>query len=397
MQSVYQGAVAMLLASSIVFTPVSLAAVEQQAQEPSLGSDVDVAALAAAAGKVAEQPNVGGVAIGVIRNGKLVHTAYAGEAAPGVAVTGDHWFNTASVAKTLIAETVLHLVARGAMGLDDPIGEHFRHPHLTDDPRYDLLTPRLILSHQTTLRNWPDSYDDNRLAFLGQPGNGKISYSGAGIEILMRYLEARFGTTYPELVETELFKPLGITGISVGRSAAVEANVAHGVNSDGEWQDAFRRSQGGSIIEVDDYSAADNMYATVPGYASLISALVAGTGLPPHLIAERQRLLSSGSERDLGYDCPPDIGFCPDRFGYGLGWAVFEHDGLTVLNHGGNDFAEHAQVYYNPKSGDGLVLFVTGGNAFRHGLEIIAAVDPELPMYRYYRALIASMQARQGG
>ncbi|MEM1132003.1 MAG: serine hydrolase domain-containing protein [Pseudomonadota bacterium] len=256
------------------------------------------------------------------------------------------------------------------MGLDDPIGEHFRHPDLTDDLRYDLLTPRIILSHQTTLKNWPYSYDDNRLAFLGQPGNGKISYSGAGIEILMRYLEARFDTTYPALVDTELLQPLGITGISVGRNARVGASVARGVNRDGEWQDAFRRSEGGDIIGLDDYSAADNMYATVPGYAALISSLVAGTGLPPQLIAERQRLLSSGSERDLGYDCPPDIGFCPDRFGYGLGWAIFQHDGQTILNH--------------------------GGNAFRHGLEIIATVDPELPMYRYFSALVVYMQAQQG-
>lgn len=264
---------------------------------------VDIAALAAATEKVAEQPNISGIAVGIIRNGKLVHTVYAGEAAPDVPVTAEHWFNTASVAKTLMAETVLPLATRGALKLDDPIGEHYRHPHLTHDPRYDMLTPRLIMSHQTSLKNWPDNYEDNRLAFLGQPGDGKISYSAAAIEILMRCLEARFDKTYPELVETELFQPLGITGIS----------------------------------------------------------------------------------------------FCPDRFGYGLGWAIFEHDGQRVLNHGGNDFAEHAQVYYDPTSGDAMVLFMTGGNAFGLGLEVIAAVDPDLPIYRYHSALIALMQTRQGG
>ncbi|WOE76251.1 serine hydrolase domain-containing protein [Alterisphingorhabdus coralli] len=346
--------------------------------------------------RVAALPNVGGIAVGVIRDGKLVHSEYAGEASPGVPVTKDNWFNPASVSKTLIAETVLRLVNRGAMSLDDPIGTYFRHPHLTDDPRYDLLTPRIILSHQTTLRNWPYNYDDNRLAFLGEPGDGKVSYSGAAIEILMRYLEARFEATYPELVEKELLKPLGIEGVSVGRSPIVEPNVARGVNRDGEWQDAFRRSQDGTIIQESDYSAADNMFATVPGYASLLSALISKKGLSNELIAERQTIFARGSERDPGYDCPPTISYCPENLGYGLGWAVFEDGGKRVLNHGGNDFAEHAQVYFDPDSGDGLVLFMTGGNAFRHGLEVIEAIEPQNPMYRYYDALISLMQKSQG-
>ncbi|MEO0440156.1 MAG: serine hydrolase domain-containing protein [Pseudomonadota bacterium] len=379
-----------LSGSMVLATPTAFA---KDKSEP---APVDTVALQATMNKVAENANVGGIGIGVIRDGALVHTLYAGEAEPGVPVSEKHWFNTASVAKTLIAETVLRLVARDAMGLDDPVSAHYRHPDLADDPRYALLTPRIILSHQTTLKNWPSNYEDGQLAFLGEPGDGQISYSGAGIEILMRYLEQRFGKTYPELVEAELLSPLGITGVSVGRSADVEESVTRGIDKDGEWQDAFRRSQGGSIIERSDYSAADNMYATVPGYAALLSAIIAEQGLPETLVAERQRMLSSGSKRDMGYDCSPNISFCPDRFGYGLGWAIFEHEGQTVLNHGGNDFAEHAQVWFDTESGDGMVLFMTGGNAFRYGLEVIAAVDPELSLVRYYSALIALMQSSGG-
>jgi CubicO group peptidase (beta-lactamase class C family) len=391
-------AVALLAGSFVPLAPAVLAKdTGPSGTATNSSSSIDTAALKATADKVAALPNVGGIGVGVIRNGKLVHTLYAGEAAPGEPVTGKHWFNTASVAKTLIAETVLRLVERGAMGLDDPIGKYFRHPHLTDDPRYDLLTPRIILSHQATLRNWPNNYDNGRLAFLGQPGDGQISYSGAGIEILMRYLEERFGRSYPELVEAELLAPLAITGVSVGRSDAVEAHITRGVNKDSEWQDPFRRSQGGSIIDREDYSAADNMYATIPGYAALLSAIIVNKGLSKELAAERQRLLSSGSERDLGYECPPDISFCPESFGYGLGWAIFEHEGQRILNHGGNDFAEHAQVYFDTKSGNGMVLFMTGGNVFPHGLEIISTVDPDIPLVRYYSALIALMRASQGG
>lgn len=387
-------AAALFLSGSMFLATPAVSA--EDIADASGSGPVDVAALQGVMDKIAEKSTIGGIGVGVIRGGALIHTLYAGEAEPGVPVNQKHWFNTASVAKTLIAETVLRLVARSAMGLDDPISAHYRHPDLADDPRYALLTPRIILSHQTTLKNWPHNYEDRRLSFLGEPGDGQISYSGAGIEILMRYLEERFAKTYPELVETELLTPLGITGVSVGRSANVEKSVTRGVNRDGEWQDTFRRSQGGSIIDRSDYSAADNMYATVPGYAALLAAIIANRGLPEPMVAERQRMLSSGSKRDMGYDCPPEISFCPDRFGYGLGWAVFEHEGQAILNHGGNDFAEHAQVWFDPETGDGMVLFMTGGNAFRHGLEVLAAVDPELPLVRYYSALIALMESSGG-
>jgi len=351
--------------------------------------NLDIKKLTKTMQKVANQSNVGGVAIGIIRNGTLVHISYLGEAAPNVPITKESWFNTASVAKTLIAETVLRMVARNAMTLDDPIGEFFRHHDLSKDPRYELLTPRLILSHQTTLLNWPSSYNDGRLAFMGQPGDGKVSYSGAAIDILMRYLEKRFKKPYPILVQTELLNPLNITGISVTRNANVEANIVRGINSEGEWQDAFRQSQGGGLIKQENYSAADNMFATIPGYAALLLAIITNTdSLPPEIIVERQRLLSSGSNHDQGYDCPPDITFCPDMFGHGLGWIIFKHGEKTILNHSGNDFAEHAQIYFDPIKKDGVILFINGGNIFHFGLEIISTIDPDLPMLQYYNALI---------
>ncbi|MEM1132004.1 MAG: serine hydrolase [Pseudomonadota bacterium] len=104
MHSVHWCLSAILLAGSTAHIPVANATLAKTEQQVPSQNSIDKAALEAAAAKVVALPNVGGVAVGVIRNGKLVHTTYAGEAAPGVPVTQDYWFNTASVAKTLIAE-----------------------------------------------------------------------------------------------------------------------------------------------------------------------------------------------------------------------------------------------------------------------------------------------------
>jgi len=97
-----------------------------------------------------------------------------------------------------------------------------------------------------------------------------------------------------------------------------------------------------------------------------------------------------------GYFCIAEPADCPDPIGYGVGWGLFGEPGRTVLNHGGNDFAEHAQVYFIPETREGLVLFVNGGNAFPAGIEIILAVDPELRMAKHFDALIKKMR-EQGG
>jgi len=383
-----------MLAALAVSAPLCLTPIPLAAETPALSHGAP-AAVDTIAKKAVEQPNIAGIGIARIEDGAVIWTGYWGEQSDGVPVTADTAFNTASVAKTIIAETVLRLADQGKLSLDDPIVEHYSHPELGEDPRYATLTPRILLSHQAALKNWPWLYDNNRLAFTADPGKGETSYSGAGIEIVMRYLEARFGKTYPELAKEVVFDPLGVEGLAVGREDWLEGRVSEPRGGDGTVFSPFTRGSDENLIESGTYSAADNLYATVPGYALLLVKLIDGTGLSPEMRAERSKLLSS-SDSELGYFCIAEPADCPDPIGYGVGWGLFGEPGRTVLNHGGNDFAEHAQVYFIPETREGLVLFVNGGNAFPAGIEIILAVDPELRMAKHFDALIKKMR-EQGG
>lgn len=379
----------MIIRLSLAFLSASMA-VSAAPQTVAVPEAVDTIA-----SEALERPNIAGIGLARIENGQVVWSGYWGEQSEGVPVTDQTAFNTASVAKTIIAELVLRLSDQGQMSLDDPIAEHYSHPELANDPRYASLTPRMLLSHQAALKNWPWLYEDNRLAFTAEPGTGETSYSGAGIEIVMRYLEARFEKSYPEMVKETVFDPLGIQGLAVAREKWLEGRVSEPRGSDGTVFPPFTRSGDENLIELGAYSAADNLYATVPGYAQLLVQLIEGTGLSPEMRAERAKLLSS-SETALGYKCIAAPQDCPDPIGYGVGWGLFGEPERTVLNHGGNDFAEHAQVYFIPETREGLVLFVNGGNAFPTGIEIIKKVDPELRMAKHFDALIQRMQ-QQGG
>ncbi|MEM7703723.1 MAG: serine hydrolase domain-containing protein [Pseudomonadota bacterium] len=376
------------LKSAIIIASAACASTASLAQPPQM--DVP-SAVSKAAQTALAQPNIAGIGIARIEDGAVQWTGYWGEQSGGVPVTDQTAFNTASVAKTIMAETVLRLADQGQMSLDDPIAEHYRHPQLGEDPRYDQLTPRILMSHQAALKNWPWLYDDGRLAFTADPGQGEFSYSGAGIEIVMRYLEARFDQPYPELAKEVVLKPLGIEGLAVAREEWLDGRVSEPRGRDGTAFPPFTRSGDENLIALGEYTAADNLYATVPGYAELLVELIKGTGLSPEMQAERATIIST-SKTAMGYTCVAEPKDCPSAMGYGIGWEQYSEPDRTVIVHGGNDFGEFAQVYFIPETREGLVLFINGGNAFPAGMEIMQAADPELRMAKHFAALIKKMR-----
>ena len=83
-----------------------------------------------------KEQKAAGVGIAVIRDGQVIWTGYYGEQAPGIPVSEKTAFNTASVAKTITAETLLALAAKGKIDLDEPIARYVSSPDLQPDPRY---------------------------------------------------------------------------------------------------------------------------------------------------------------------------------------------------------------------------------------------------------------------
>jgi len=342
---------------------------------------------------VLAQPNVAGIGMARIENGRIVWMDFWGEQDEGVPVGPETAFNVASVAKTVLAETTYRIADRTEFDLDDPIAAFYKHPDLSKDARYEKLTPRILLSHQAGLLNWPDSYEEGKLAFINEPGNGEVHYSGAGITMVMRYLEARFGKTYPELVDEYLLGPLSIEEIAVGREEWLEGRVARPVDASGKRYAPFTNDSSDALIPIGAYNPADNLYATVPGYARLLVGLIKADDLSPEMQRARRTLLSS-SDSALGYVCVAARGDCPTPLGYGPGWTLFGEPDRMILNHSGNDFGEHAQVYFSPDTREGLVMFLNGGEAFEPGLRLIEATDPTLLMAKHYRALFDQMAAQ---
>ncbi|MFP2925324.1 serine hydrolase domain-containing protein [Pyxidicoccus sp. 3LG] len=332
--------------------------------------------------------HVAGAGIGVIRDGRLVWDGYYGEQRAGVAASARTVFNTASVEKTVTAETLLALAAKGLIDLDEPIAGHVSEPDLERDPRYKLLTPRLLLSHRAGLLNWPYSYDDGRLAFVHDPGT-RFSYSGAGVDLAARYAEKKLGRDFEALAFEHLLRPNGVEELSMGRLRPWLADrLATPMDAKGHYDTEGRLAPRLAKGTVGDWSAADDLLTTVEAYSRLLEGLIRSDWLTPELVAERARILTSlVGDPVWGCEPAPDVR-CARAYGHGIGWMVYEYADKTVLIHGGNDAGENALVYYSPKTRSGAVILVNGGNGIFVTTHVLELVGDQPELAAYYRQLV---------
>src|SRR5579863_3779586 len=82
----------------------------------------------AAVPTIIQSRRVAGVGIAVIRGYRVVWKNFYGEQGPGVPASSNTMFNTASVAKSITAWTVLRMVSEHKVSLDEPLADYYVEP-----------------------------------------------------------------------------------------------------------------------------------------------------------------------------------------------------------------------------------------------------------------------------
>ncbi|MEO7730944.1 MAG: serine hydrolase domain-containing protein [Kofleriaceae bacterium] len=328
-----------------------------------------------------------GAGVAILEHGAVVWTGYYGEQGPGVLASAKTVFNSASVAKTLTAETLIALAAKQLISLDEPIARYVSDPDLSSDPRFAKLTCRLLLAHRGGLLNWPYEYKDGHAAFIAEPGTG-FSYSGMGIDLAARYAEAKLGKDFEALAVEHVLAPLGISEMALGRIKPwMTGRLATPMDAAGSY---FEIASSGRLADNDGHwSAADDLLSTVDAYARFLAGVIRSAHLPAAWVAERTRILSSLAGDPI-WNCVAggDV-TCASHYGHGLGWMVYQFGDRTVVKHGGNDKGENALVIYSPDTGNGAVIFVNGGNGVFVSTQILGLIGDQPQIAAYYRRLVA--------
>lgn len=204
------------------------------AQQPTVPVDNAAALNTLLDEAMAENPGIPAMAVLVIRNGAVAEQAVRGVRASDAdapALTDDRW-HIGSDAKAMTATMIARLVERGVLSWSAPLKSML--PGTAMRPEYEDVTLADLLSHRAGLRDLDDTADAalleaafvdtrplpvQRLAFAATalneapigPARGVSVYSNSGYVIAAVVAEQATGKSFEQLMQDEVFQPLGMT------------------------------------------------------------------------------------------------------------------------------------------------------------------------------------------
>lgn len=155
-----------------------------------------------------EKKRIPGVSIAIVKKDRIIWNESFGYKSMDTKepVSNDTIFEGASLSKPLFAYGVLNLVEKKILNLDTPIKTIFPKKYVSD-PRIDLITPRMVLSHTTGFPNW--CLENHPLEIYNYPGE-KFGYSGEGYVYLQKAIEYFLSTPLNEYMLNTVLHPLGM-------------------------------------------------------------------------------------------------------------------------------------------------------------------------------------------
>jgi|GEM_PF-319990 len=271
------------------------------------------------------------VGVGLIENGRIKWVKNFGELQAGHPAPNNTLFNIASQTKPITAMLVLKLVQLGKWDLDEPLMHYWTDPDITGDAFLPKLTTRIVLSHQTGFPNWRKDNGGTKLHFNFEPGT-QFGYSGEGYEYLRRALEGKFHVSLAVLLDTYLFKPLGINDTHYWSENLDTSRFAM-------WHDGQGRRYPKSIQTK--VSAADDLITSVADYCTLGIEAMNNAAL---------------------YN-KPEIKV-KENYYRGLGWGLVQGlpNGEYAFEHGGSDIGVRTMAAFLPQSKTGVVVMTNADN-----------------------------------
>ena len=173
---------------------------------------------------IMDEFNVVGISVAIVKGGKIVYNESFGykNLADSTLLTNDDVMRIASISKSFTATSLLQLVDKGIISLDDDvsnlIGFNIRNPHYPDIP----ITLRMVLSHTASIRDKDDYFTLDHLnpAVYGdcvesyyeyKPGDG-YNYSNMGLNLAGTILEKVSGVRFDDYVRENVIHRLGLYG-----------------------------------------------------------------------------------------------------------------------------------------------------------------------------------------
>lgn len=360
--------IAIILIASILF-------VSCESQAPSLTSDTNptkAQQIDSLLSKFAEYGQFNGTAL-VADSGKVIFKKGYGLANMewDIPHQTDTKFRLASVSKQFTAMLVVQLAAENKLDLQAPISTY-----LPDYPKDkgDIITAHHLLTHTSGIPSYtnyrtyrkmmPNNYSAKELvdqfadsALVFEPGF-RFDYSNSGYALLGYLIETITGLPYGEVLQTQIFAPLGMENSGYGNYRDIIKNRASGYNKNGvEYANA-------TFIDMSVAYAAGGLYSTAEDLYIWDQALYTEQLLPALFRDKMFEKYASTGGHHYGYGWDVGVLFIGNT---GEKVRTIDHDGVI------NGFT--SSIVRMPDSKSSVILLNnTGGAPLRAITKAIAAI-----------------------
>ncbi len=188
-------------------------------------------------------------AVLVSQRGSILYSEAWGQANMELAVdnTTKTKFRIGSITKTFTGVSILQLVEKGMLRLEDPVSRFF--PQQTGS---NSITIQHLLTHTSGIPNYTD--DPSMFDWAANPSTPEIligrfahkepeaapgeqyKYSNSGYVLLGAILEQITGQSYADYLQEHIFLPLGMNQTQIDQPSQILLNRAAGYHSDEEGQ-----------------------------------------------------------------------------------------------------------------------------------------------------------------
>ncbi len=348
---------------------------------------LDPAQLSAWVEQVRERFEVPGVAVAVVKDGRVVFEGGWGvrELGKPAPVDAHTQFAIASNTKAFTAAALAVLVDEGRLAWDDRVVEHLPWFRMSDPYVTANITIRDLLTHRSglglgagDLLFWPGStYDTGevvrRLAhvplktgFRERYAYDNILYAAATLVI-----EQASGQPYARFLQERFLTPLGMDATR----ANADALRADDQPATGHARADFTTLRTTFPLTWHNASGAGGLYSSVHDMSRWMTAQLAA-GRYTDAQGRGQQLFSPGRQKEMWslqspLDIPepavPELAAArPDYLGYGLGWFVSSYRGQRLVWHSGGWPGQVSRVTLVPELDLGVVVLTNqeSGAAF---------------------------------
>ena len=262
-------------------------------------------------------------------------------------------FRLASVTKQLTATAVMRLVEQGRLSVTTTLREVFPDfPPWADD-----VTVHRLLTHTAGLVDYEDVMPPGDAQILDAgvldllraqdstyfPPGSAFRYSNSAYAVLAQIVEARAGRPFADVLATEVFQPLGMTGtvaFEAGRSSVAHRAFGYSAGEDGAW---IRTDQSTTSAVLGD----GGVYSSLRDLNRWLE-----------VVEGRRALLDSSLVSAVFTEARTNDG---RGVGYGYGWFLDSVGGRRRIRHEGSTMGFRNAVQRFPAE-DLTVLFLSNRN-----------------------------------